>query len=122
MNQSYNVEVGEKLRKARKAKKMSMKQLGELVNLHESTISRYEKGEINALDIDKLKEFAQVLGVPAVYLMGYDTPKQSDHSRTKEYMRTRWESEIGAFDLTEREIDDLIEYAKFLRSKRREQR
>ena len=59
MNDRYNAEVGERIKKARKAKKMSMKHLGELVHLHESTISRYEKGGIMALDVEKLKEFAR---------------------------------------------------------------
>ena len=78
----YNAEVGKRIRNARKTKKLSMKKLGELVNLHESTISRYEKGEIQALDVDKLKEFADVLGVSPIYLMGMETEKE--HMTKKE--------------------------------------
>lgn len=74
--EEFNSEVGKRIRKARKEKKMSMKKLGELVNLHESTISRYEKGEIQALDVDKLKEFSEVLGVSPVYLMGWETKEE----------------------------------------------
>lgn len=72
MSNDYNIQVGKRIKKSRKKKGISMKVLGEMVNLHESTISRYEKGEIKALDIEKLKEFAKVLDVPTSYLIGWD--------------------------------------------------
>ena len=69
---SYGIIVGHKIRQLRKQKKLSMKQLGKLVNLHESTVSRYEKGEISTLDIEKLKEFAKALSISTDYLIGWD--------------------------------------------------
>lgn len=71
MGSNINKKIGIRIHNARKNKKMSMKKLGELVNLHESTISRYEKGEIMSLDIEKLKEFAKALDVTPAYLMGW---------------------------------------------------
>lgn len=67
----YNIQVGERIRQSRKAIKISMKELGKRVNLHESTVSRYEQGEISALDIDKLNEFAKALNVSTSYLLGW---------------------------------------------------
>lgn len=72
----FNIEFGSRLHNARKRKKMSMKRLGEMVSLHESTISRYEKGEIQSLDIDKVKEFAKALEVAPQYLMGWDNEEK----------------------------------------------
>ena len=68
---TYNIQVGERIRQSRKAIKISMKELGKRVNLHESTVSRYEQGEISALDIDKLNEFAKALNVSTSYLLGW---------------------------------------------------
>lgn len=139
MNQNFNFEVGEKLKKARKAKKMSMKRLGELVHLHESTISRYENGEINSLDIDKLKEFATVLEISPMYLIGYENEPHPhrvrksmsleefanefdiDFDRLEEVfsVASHWKNEIGVFDFSEAETEELISYAKYLKSKRR---
>lgn len=72
MNNEQNKKIGNRIHNARKQKKMSMKKLGQLVGLHESTISRYEKGEIISLDIEKMKEFARALEVNAAWLMGWD--------------------------------------------------
>lgn len=78
-----NIEIGRKIHNARKALKISMKELGQKVGLHESTISRYEKGEIQSLDIEKLKEFAQALNVSASYLIGWQEEKLNDDDKKK---------------------------------------
>ena len=82
MNDIYNVQVGNRIKKARKQKRMSMKDLGLKVNLHESTVSRYEKGDIKALDIDKLKEFAIALDTSPSYLMGWEDEKEDNKKDT----------------------------------------
>lgn len=68
----YNREVGSRLFDSRKAKKMSRAELGGMIGLHESTIKRYEDGQIKSLDIDKIKEFARYLEVTPQWLMGWD--------------------------------------------------
>lgn len=68
---NINKEVGLKIHNARKNKKMTMKTLGKEVGLHESTVSRYEKGDIQSLDIETIKKFANALEVDASYLLGW---------------------------------------------------
>lgn len=68
---TFNKEIGLKLFNARKNKRMSRAALGKIVNLHESTIKRYEDGEIKTLDIEKMKEFAKALDISPEYLMGW---------------------------------------------------
>ena len=68
---TFNKEIGLKLFNARKNKRMSRAALGKMVNLHESTIKRYEDGEIKTLDIEKMKEFAKALDISPEYLMGW---------------------------------------------------
>jgi len=82
-NNKYNQEFGKRLRTARKNLKMTMKELGEKVKLHESTIQRYENGAIKTLDIEKAKDFAKALNVSMPYLMGWDKDDHyhDDHSR-----------------------------------------
>ena len=141
MHTDFNVEVGKRIKKARKMKKMSMKTLGELVQLHESTVSRYEKGGIMSLDIDKMKEFARVLDVSVSYLMCMDD-KSSDHQRMRKEMTIeelaiecgisdemlersftmmkQWCEEIGEFNFTEEESTEIINFAKYIMTKRAE--
>lgn len=68
----YNIEVGDKIRQCRKVNNITMKELGEAVNLSESTIQRYESGQIKTLDINLLKQIAKVLRTTPAYLMGWE--------------------------------------------------
>lgn len=60
-----------KLRELRKHKKMSMKELGSIFGLSESTISLYETGG-RRIDTDMLQKFADFFGVSVDYLLGRD--------------------------------------------------
>lgn len=71
MDNDFNISVGKKLFAARKNLKMTRAELGKIVDLHESTIKRYEDGQIKTLDIDKLKDFANALQINAAYLIGW---------------------------------------------------
>ena len=92
-----------------------MKQLGKLVNLHESTVSRYEKGEISTLDIEKLKEFAKALSISTDYLAGWDNLNSLDTLMIKlnEIVKDTY--------LDNDEIDAIVDYAKFIISKRKKE-
>ena len=83
MPDSYNIEVGKRIHDSRKKLKMSMKELGARVNLHESTVSRYEKGDIKTLDLEKIEEFAKVLGVSSSYLAVWENNVVSSTSFNK---------------------------------------
>lgn len=72
MGSEYNKDVGLKLFSLRKELKMTRAELGEKIGLHESTIKRYEDGEIKTLDIEKIKEFAEALNTTPAYLMGWE--------------------------------------------------
>lgn len=142
MNPSFNQEVGMKLRNARKAKRFSLQRLGELVRLHASTVSRYEKGEINSLDIEKLKEFAKVLDVSVAYLMGWDDEPHPHRIRKsmslEEFAQEfgiagdlldnsfsffkQWYEQVGEFNFDEEETKEIINFVKYLISKRRVQK
>jgi transcriptional regulator with XRE-family HTH domain len=77
MNDEYNKQVGSRIYTARKNLKMSRAKLGEAVSLHETTVKRYEDGDIKSLDIEKIKEFAYALSVTPELLLGWkDTDKE----------------------------------------------
>lgn len=69
MTKNTTKEIGEKIQKARKNKKMSRFKLAELVGVHETTVKRYEEATIKAFDIEKLKEFAKALDIPFMELI-----------------------------------------------------
>lgn len=65
------MKVGEKIKKLRKQHGLTLVQLGELINLKKSTVSKYENGEIN-IPSDKLEKIARVLDTSPQYLLGFD--------------------------------------------------
>ena len=80
----FNIDVGQKIFNARKSLNMSRAELGKKVNLHESTVKRYEDGHINSLDISKLKEFANALNISPAYLMGWEVTNKTLSSPTND--------------------------------------
>ena len=58
-----NNSIWKRISDARKNLDLTMKELGKLVDLHESTVQRYENGDIKKLEIEKAKEFAKALKV-----------------------------------------------------------
>lgn len=67
----YNA-VMERLKELRKLKNLTMKELGQIVNVAESTISLYENGKREP-DYETLKKLADVLNVSTDYLLGRDS-------------------------------------------------
>lgn len=65
------------MRELRKSKKLTMKELGKIFSLAESTISGYESGARKP-DIDQVKKFADYFNVQTDYLLGRTDEKKSD--------------------------------------------
>ena len=63
--------MGNMIRTARKQKHMTMKELGRMTGLAESTISGYETGKRQP-DNTTLVQIADILGVTVDYLLGRD--------------------------------------------------
>ncbi len=57
--------MGQKIYTARKAAKMSRAELGKLVDLHETTVKRYEDGDIKSPNFTKIQALANALHLDA---------------------------------------------------------
>ncbi|WP_035462242.1 helix-turn-helix domain-containing protein [Alicyclobacillus macrosporangiidus] len=94
---------GKRLRYLRQQKHLTMKELGQIFGLAESTISGYENG-IRSPDIELLPKFADFFGVSVDYLLGRtddphgSTPVGEDISfEEKEFLRWVREHVTGVF-------------------------
>jgi transcriptional regulator with XRE-family HTH domain len=63
------VDLGRRLREARKRRSLSLYDVGERMGLHFSTIAKYERGERRP-DLQVLRELAAVYEVPLTELIG----------------------------------------------------
>lgn len=67
-------DVGRRIYEARKAAGLTMTELGNKINVTNSTIKRYEDGQFNRVSMDALVKVANALDVEVTYLLGMETP------------------------------------------------
>lgn len=73
MNEQQN--IGEIIRKARKEKKITQTQLGELLGIGTKAVSDYEKGKIKVIPYEKRVKLSETLNVPITNLL-YENEKK----------------------------------------------
>lgn len=104
------------LRELRKQKGLTMKQLGKIVGVGESAISQYENGKRQP-DYDILNKLADYFGVSVDYLLGRtDVPNPAESPL--DGVEFAFYGEIK--DLTDEEREDLADFVKYLKSKRKD--
>jgi len=64
------MEFNERLRELREEKEMLQRQLGELLQVQQATVSAWEKGKAEP-PIDILKKIAEIFGCDVNYLVGF---------------------------------------------------
>ena len=78
MKKSENIiDFGVRLKAALKRKNMSQTKLSEISGINTSTISEYISGRYEP-NRSRITEFANILDVNEVWLMGYDVPMERD--------------------------------------------
>ncbi|ERI94178.1 DNA-binding helix-turn-helix protein [Clostridiales bacterium oral taxon 876 str. F0540] len=75
VNFLINQTVADRIREKRKSKKLTQKQLSKILNKAESTVQKYESGEIE-VPISLLEDIAKALDTNVLYLLGYEEIKQ----------------------------------------------
>ena len=89
--EQYNRLVGLRIRAERQNKNLTLKELGALVGISESTTQRYEKGQIKSVDINIIKKFSDALEVPTERLLGWDessaAPQEAPAARVSDHRK-----------------------------------
>lgn len=84
--------IGQKIHQARKAKGMTMAELGNMIGVRRATISRYESGVITDIPPSGIAAISRALDVTPSYLMGWAS--QSDLPDTGSIIQRR-RKELG---------------------------
>lgn len=101
--------IGQRIKQVRKANKITQDDLAEKIGTTKQTIYKYENGIITNIPSTKIELIAKTLNVTPDYLMGWDEEKQpTNNDRLLEALKT----------MTDDEIQNLIDYADYLKSKR----
>jgi len=123
------MKIGLRMKERRKELKMSAEELARKLGKDRSTIYRYEKGDIENLPLDILEPIAEALETTPAYLMGWEqeqidavaeieTDKNVYNDRLESKLKLFME-EFGELQLTDAEMNEVYEYAKYVKSKRK---
>lgn len=68
-----NKSIGMRIKRQRKQNNMTLKEVSARLGVAESTVQRYESGNISNVSIETLKKIAEILSVSPAVLLGWDT-------------------------------------------------
>lgn len=71
-----NKEIGERIIAARESRGLNKKQLAQKIGVADSTVKRYEEGEINKIKLPIIECIANALNVNPMWLIGKSNEKE----------------------------------------------
>ncbi len=84
MSNQFCTKVGNNIKKYRKEKNLTLKDLANRVDLTEATVQKYEAGNIKKIDVELLKKLSDALGVLPENLTDWDKEEYSGYRETKQ--------------------------------------
>lgn len=103
-------EIMNRMKTRREELGMSYQTLSEKVGISKSTLQRYETGYIKNMPVDKLEDIAKALNVSPSYLMGWDEVPEEP---------TTLAAHFDGVEYTENELDEIRQFAEFVKNKRK---
>ena len=73
--------VGQRLRQARELRKITLEEAGKQVDVHKSTVLRWENGETEKIKLPTLEKLSEFYNVNPTWLAGYDVPMEPDFDK-----------------------------------------
>lgn len=101
--------VSEKIKNRRTELGLTLNQVGQAIGVNQSTVKRWEDGDIKSLKMDKLPALCRVLLVEPEYLLGL---REDPAEITREGLQK------DAADLTVDEMNEVRRYIQFVKSRR----
>ena len=105
--------IGELIKSRRKELKISASELADFVGVSESTIFRYEKGEIEKMPTTTLEKIAEKLRTTPGHLMGWDEAPEVKNNSFAETIAAHIDD-----DVTEEELEEILAYIEMRRNLR----
>ena len=119
-NTLSKIEIGRIISIAREKHEMSVEQLAQKMGCSVWTIKEIEKGSYEVLNTSTVRLLAKILHLDAAKLMGL-SPADAGEVNTMPLtykQRALWFSTFSSEEFTDEEFDEIINFAKYLLSKR----
>lgn len=107
----FSLEFSKRLRQLRKEAGFTQKEFGEKLGLSESSVNKYEKGNIKDVGIDMAHKMATVLNTTPQVLMGWNT-NEEDNQEEIETIAAH-----ALKELNEEELEEVLNFARYIKSK-----
>lgn len=76
--------MGERIKYLRESNNMTQDELGLLLGVQKSAIAKYENGKVENIKRSTIKKMADIFGVSACYLMGFDEDEEQVKTVSKQ--------------------------------------
>lgn len=100
--------IGEIIKQRREELGLTLEQIGDYIGVGKATVQRYESGEIKNLKQETIEKLSEILKVTPSYLMGWQEKKPN-----------AFVDRFGDEDFSDEELDEIENFIKFLKSKRK---
>lgn len=84
MSSQFCTRVGNNIKKYRKEKDLTLKELADRVSLTEATVQKYEAGNIKKIGVEMLKKLSDALGVLPENLTEWDKEEYQKYREIKQ--------------------------------------
>lgn len=113
--------MGNRIRELRRAKNLTMKELGRELGVAESTISQYETGKRQP-DNETLLRLGEFFDVTVGYLLGAETEKAPAPEGEREISNDDLKFALwgDVTDITDDDLDDVRRYAEFIKERKKQ--
>jgi transcriptional regulator with XRE-family HTH domain len=115
-NQSLQKDIGEKIKQLRTKKGLTMKELGENLNVSHAHISKLESG-INSPSVDLLEKLSEFFNIDVSYFFAKKDEDDILFERdlSLEHLKDKYNLEIDGKPASDEEIGEMIKHIKLYR-------
>jgi repressor LexA len=115
------MKIGEKISLRRKQLDLTLEEVGQAVGVSKTTVRKWENGVIENMKRDKIVRLSKILDMSIPELMGWENElfgEQSKSAPIDEALVTDGVLTEALSDLTDKELDDILKYARYLKATR----
>lgn len=114
--------LGENIKALREAQNLTIEEVANELHVSIDEYKKLEDGDVVSYDL--LDKLANIFNINVAMLIGIDFTTRDNETKLKTAMRIlqrskKWNEEVGETIFSDEEIDELIDFAKYLISKRK---
>lgn len=109
--------IGERIKMLRENHKYTLAEVGAAIGASVQSLYKYENGIVTNIPSDKIEGLARIFSVSPAYLMGWEDESASIE-KSNDFINIA--AHVDGEPLTEEEQEEVINFIKFIKSKRKD--